>query len=218
MGRGFFTIVAALLLIFGGNASASTLTAQVIDQDGHPVANAVVALVSISGAMPAPSSRLANEKTIDQRNETFIPLVTIVPRGGRVLFTNNDQTTHQMYSFSPVKRFEITLARGETSSPVGFDAIGVAALGCNIHDHMIAYVYVAESPWTALTGADGRAVFVDVPRGGYQAQMWHPQYPAGRSAPGVRVDVSGDDARLTLTVKLASSPMARMAHSHAGSY
>src|SRR5690349_10610430 len=161
MGRGIFTIVAALLLLFGGTAFASSLTAEVVDQDGHPVANAVVALVSISGTTPPASSKLANEKTIDQRNETFIPLVTIVPKGGRVLFANNDQTTHQVYSFSAVKRFEITLPRGEISPPIGFDTTGVAALGCNIHDHMIAYVYVADSPWTLLTGADGRAVFVD---------------------------------------------------------
>jgi plastocyanin len=168
--------------------------------------------------MPSPSSKLPNEKTIDQRNETFIPLVTILPKGGHVLFANNDQTTHQVYSFSAVKQFEITLGRGERSPPIGFDATGVAALGCNIHDHMIAYVYVAESPWTALTGANGQAVFSDVPRGGYQARLWHPQFPPGRSVPGVRVDITGEDARLVLTVKLASAPMSRMAHSHSGSY
>ncbi len=218
MGRGIFTIVAALLLLFGGNAFATNFTAEVVDQDGHAVANAVVALVSMSAALPAVSSRLANEKTIDQRNETFIPLVTIVPKGGRVLFANNDQTTHQVYSFSAVKRFEITLARGEISPPIAFDTAGVAALGCNIHDHMIAYVYVADSPWAAITGADGRAVFNDVPRGAYQAQLWHPRFPPGRPVPGVRVDIANDDARLVLTVKLISAPIGRMAHSHAGSY
>jgi hypothetical protein len=218
MGRGIFLTVAALLLCFCSKALAANFTAEVVDQDGHPVANAVVALVSISGAMPQPSSRLAIEKTIDQRNETFIPLVTVVPKSGRVLFANNDQTTHQVYSFSAVKRFEITLARGEISPPIAFDTSGVAALGCNIHDHMIAYVYVADSPWTVLTGSDGRVRFTDVPRGGYQAQVWHPQFPAGRTAPGVRVDISDDEARLVLTVKLITAPAIRMAHSHAGSY
>jgi plastocyanin len=206
------------LLLFSSSACATTLTAEVVDQDGHPVTNAVVSLASASGSMPAASSRLANEKTIDQRNETFLPLVTIVPKGGRVLFANHDQTTHQVYSFSAVKRFEITLARGETSPPFVFDTAGVAALGCNIHDHMIAYVYVADSPWTALTGADGRAVFNDMPRGAFQAQLWHPQFPQGRAAPSVRADIGNEDARLVLTVKLGSAPVGRMAHSHGGIY
>ena len=217
MGRGISAIVAGMLLVFGSNAYAANLTAEVSDQDGHPVANAIVTLVSASGTMPNPASKLANEKTIDQRNETFIPLVTVVPKGGRVLFANNDQTTHQVYSFSNVKRFELTLARSETSSPVSFDNAGVAALGCNIHDHMIAYVYVAESPWTALTNAEGRVVLADVPRGNYQAQVWHPQFPPGRPAQGVRVDVNGEESRLSLTIKLIPAPT-RMAHSHAGSY
>jgi plastocyanin len=218
MGRGVLTIVAALLLFFGSTAGATTFVAEVIDEDGHPVVNAVVALASASAATPPPASRLPNEKTIDQRNETFIPLVTIVPKGGRVLFSNNDQTTHQVYSFSAVKRFEITIARGETSAPILFDNQGVAALGCNIHDHMIAYVYVADSPWTALTGADGHAVFNDIPRGAFEARLWHPQFPGGRPAPGGRVDISSDDLRLVLKVKLVTAPPGRMAHSHAGTY
>src|SRR5215467_8058576 len=145
MGRGSSALAMVLLLVMYKPAAATTFTAVISDQDGKPVANAVVSLLTESGnGMPAPGSRLPTEKTIDQRNETFLPLVTIVPKGGRVVFANNDQTTHQVYSFSAVKRFEITLARGETSPPFVFDTAGVAALGCNIHDHMIAYVYVAD--------------------------------------------------------------------------
>src|SRR5882762_2216661 len=170
MGTRVIPYVGALLFAVCGSAAATTFTAEVNDQDGRPVANAVIVLVADSKA-PMPASRLAAEKTIDQRGETFIPLVTIVPKGGHIIFANNDQTTHQVYSFSAVKQFEITLARGEKSPPIAFDNSGVAALGCNIHDHMIAYAFVAESPWTALTGTDGRATITDVPLGNYDAQV-----------------------------------------------
>ena len=214
MGRGLTAIAAALLLAVCEPAAATDFTAVVIDQDGKPVPNAVVSLLTDSPSMPAPSSRLASEKTIDQRNETFIPLVTIIPKGGHVIFANNDKTTHQVYSFSRVKQFELTLNRGQTEQIV-FDNAGVAALGCNIHDHMIAYTFVAESPWTALTGEDGRAVIENVPGGTYRAQVWHPKFPPGRDPPSVNVSLSGETTRWEARVKLLPP---RMSRSHSASY
>lgn len=217
MGRGILPLVASLLFAVCEPADATNFTAEVVDQDGHPVVNAVVSLVPESkSAIPAAATRLATEKTIDQRNETFLPLVTIVPKGGHIIFVNNDQTTHQIYSFSTVKQFEITLARGEKSPGVAFDNSGIAALGCNIHDHMIAYAFVAESPWTALTGADGGAAIADVPAGNYQAQIWHPKFPPGREPPSLRAVISGETTRLTVNVKLPYAATA--SRGHAGSY
>jgi len=217
MGQKISVLIAALLLVLTKPAAAGNFTAVVTDQDGRPVANAVVILVpEAKASMPAASTRLSGEKTIDQRNETFLPSVTIIPKGGRIVFANNDQTTHQVYSFSPVKQFEITLARGEKSPPIAFDNAGVAALGCNIHDHMIAYAYVAESPWTALTGADGRARIADTPPGNYQAQVWHPKFPLGRALPSLQAAISAGNAQLSITVRVLSAPVT--SRGHAGSY
>jgi plastocyanin len=217
MGIGTFRCVGALLFAVCGPAAATTFTVEVDDQDGRPVANAVVVLIPDSKAsMPVAATRLAAEKTIDQRGETFIPLVTIVPKGGHVVFANNDQTTHQVYSFSAVKQFEITLARGEKSPSIAFDNSGVAALGCNIHDHMIAYAFVAESPWAVLTGSDGRGTITEVPPGNYEAQVWHPKLPPGRAIPTLKASVSGDTTRLTANIKLL--PASTMSHGHGGSY
>ena len=217
MGIGTFRCVGALLFAVCGPAAATTFTAEVNDQDGRPVANAVVVLVPDSKAsMPVAATRLAAEKAIDQRGETFIPLVTIVPKGGHIVFANNDQTTHQVYSFSAVRQFEITLARGEKSPPIAFDNSGVAALGCNIHDHMIAYAFVAESPWAVLTGSDGRGTITEVPPGNYEAQVWHPKLPPGRAIPTLKASVSGDTTRLTANIKLLSA--STISRGHGGSY
>ena len=217
MGRRVFPCVGALLFAVCGSAAATNFTAEVNDQDGRPVANAVIVLVPESkGSLPAATTRLAAERTIDQRGETFIPLVTIVPKGGHIVFANNDQTTHQVYSFSSVKQFEITLARGEKSPPIAFDNSGVAALGCNIHDHMIAYAFVAESPWAVLTGSDGRGTVADVPPGNYEAQIWHPKLPPGRAIPSLKASLSGDTTRLSVSIRLLSA--STMSHGHGGSY
>ena len=209
-----FLAVAALLLVCGP-AAAAGFSAQIFDQDGRPVPNAVISLVSEKGYGPA-NIRPDSEKTIDQRNETFIPLVTVVPRGGRVVFANNDKTRHQVYSFSPIREFEITLAQGERSPALVFDKAGVATLGCNIHDHMIAYVFVADTPWTALTDSDGRAQIADVPAGNYDAQIWHPQLLPGTPGPSVRVVLNGENA--TYSAKLKLMPSAPMSHMHMGHY
>jgi plastocyanin len=216
MGRGYSSVLVILLVAVCETAAATTFTAEITDQDGKPVANAVVSLVrDPKSGMPGASTRLSNEQRIDQRLETFIPIVTIVPRNGRVVFANSDPTTHQVYSFSPVKQFEITLARDTSSPPIVFQTAGVAALGCNIHDHMIAYVFVADSPWTALTGADGRVVIEDVPPGSYQAQVWHYRYPPRRELPSARIAVSTDTTRWAANIRVLTKTGSR---SHAGSY
>ena len=208
--------VAALLLVCQP-AAAVSLNAQLVDQDGKPIANAVITLIA-DGKNPIPTNagRMEPEKVIDQRNETFIPLVTVVPRGGRVVFANNDKTKHQVYSFSPIRQFEMTLAQGEKSPPLVFDKPGVATLGCNIHDHMIAYVFVSDTPWTALTGADGRAEITEIPAGNYEAQVWHPQLQPGSPVPSEHLMVSGEITKWSAKLKLLSPPP--MAHMHMGHY
>jgi plastocyanin len=217
MGRGIGPLAWAALFLVGGPAAATTFAAQVVDQDGKPAVSAVVSLIPEGkGAMPAPATRLDLEKIIDQRNETFIPLVTLLPRNGRVIFANNDKTKHQVYSFSPIKQFEITLVQGERSPPFVFDKTGVATLGCNIHDHMIAYVVVTDSPWTALTGPDGRAGIADVPPGRYEVQVWHPQLPPGSPPASDHVVLAGDSTAYATKLKLLSPPP--MMHMHMGHY
>lgn len=180
------------------------------------MANAVVMLTPDGKAAPPAATRLDATKTIDQRDETFIPLVTILPRTGHVVFANNDKTKHQVYSFSPIKQFEITLAQGERSPPLAFDKAGVATLGCNIHDHMIAFVFVSDSPWTAQTGADGRAVIDDVPAGAYAVQVWHPQLPPGTAGPASGVILAGETTEFSTTLKLLPPPPKM--HMHTGHY
>src|SRR6185437_15185551 len=149
-------------------ANAATVEINVADSGGVPAANAVVSLVA-DNSMPASGPRTPEKSIIDQRHETFLPLVVIVRRGGNVVFTNNDTTMHQVYSFSTIKQFQFEIDKGQISKPVIFDKAGVAAIGCNIHDNMVAYVYVADAPFAAITDASGHAEIPDVPEGQYTA-------------------------------------------------
>lgn len=148
-------------------ASAARLEVRVTGPDG-PVAGAVVSLHGDALAL----SSAPRSAVIDQVRVQFAPRVSVVETGASVSFPNSDDVLHHVYSFSPAKRFELPLYSGRPSSPVVFDQPGVVVLGCNIHDQMIAYVVVLDTPVHAVTGADG-VVALEAPAGEYALQVWH---------------------------------------------
>ena len=210
--------LAAFIVFFcaASPALAGGVSVVVSDAHGAPVASAVVELVP-DAPIAMPAGHVPAEAVIDQRHEMFIPLVSLLRQGGQVVFTNNDTTMHQVYSFSPIRQFQFEVDRGQRSKPVVFDKAGVASIGCNIHDQMITYVYVAESPLAALSDASGRVSFDHVPTGAYHANVWHPRALPGRPAPSLPVTVS--DGPVTLTAQLSlMSAAPGMAHMHSGKY
>ena len=192
---------------------AATVDVAVTDSRGGPATNAVVSLT----ADAAVASRVSARSVIDQQHETFLPLVVVVRKGGEVVFTNNDATMHQVYSFSPIKQFQFELDRGQVSKPVVFDKAGVAAIGCNIHDNMVAYVFVADAPFAAVTDAGGHVEFRDVPDGAWHASVWHPFLKAGKPPAPSALAVAGN-ASLTLTAPLSASSMPAMSRMHKSDY
>ena len=94
--------------------------------------------------------------------------------GTSILFPNRDGIGHHVYSFSNSKTFELPLSEIETSDSVLFDAPGIVTVGCNIHDWMVAYIYVVNSPYYGKTGDDGIASIENIPAGEYSLYIWHP--------------------------------------------
>lgn len=133
----------------------------------------VDAVVSLQPARPA-AAGAGRTVDMDQVNSQFVPAVLAVRTGTSVRFPNNDQIRHQVYSFSPAKRFELPLFQGTTAAPVRFDQAGLVTVGCNIHDWMLAYIVVLDTPYFGKTGSDGR-VQIDAPAGSYTLQVWHPR-------------------------------------------
>jgi plastocyanin len=138
------------------------------------VENAVVVAIPThkSQILPHHTPKIA---TMDQINKEFVPYVLPVEVGTTVKFPNKDNIRHHVYSFSPTKTFERPLYTSTTAEPVIFDKAGVALLGCNIHDWMIAYVYVTESPYFSKTGSDGKTLLSNIPIGSYIVYVWHPR-------------------------------------------
>lgn len=153
-------------------AAAQDLTVTVVNtQTGAPLEDAVV---SVAGQ---PSPPLSEPAIMGQRNRSFEPHVLVIPKGSRVDFPNHDQTKHHVYSFSPAKTFNLELYSGRPKQPVTFDKAGIVELGCNIHDHMQAFIVVTDGATTARTGEDGVARLSGLTNNADQFQVWHPRLP-----------------------------------------
>ncbi|QAZ41456.1 methylamine utilization protein [Methylibium sp. Pch-M] len=167
--RRLFGLPPLLLLLAGLPAHAVPLVITVTDEEGTPLADAVVA-VQVKGTPPTASPGASAE--LGQRNKRFTPAVLAVQTGTAVSFPNFDTVRHHVYSFSPTKTFELKLYAGTPAAPVLFDKPGTAVLGCNIHDAMTAYVRVVDTPYFARTDSAGRAQ-LELPAGDHQLQTWH---------------------------------------------
>jgi plastocyanin len=180
----------ALLFALCAPALAGTVTVSVANRAGAPAADTVIVFDPLD-AMPPASHETA---IVDQINKTFVPRVSVVRTGTVVTFPNSDNIRHQVYSFSPVKEFTLKLYAGapKTAAEV-FDKPGLVVLGCNIHDTMVAFVGVVDSPYFAKTPASGTAT-LDVPPGRYRLRIWNPNL--GTAIPPKDLVVS--DAPLTI--------------------
>jgi hypothetical protein len=81
----------------------------------------------------------------------------------------------------------------------------VVALGCNIHDQMTGFIFVADSGWTAKTDARGTVTFDNPPNQRAELSVWHPYL----RAPGNRVGktIAAGDGGENVVVALRPPPM-----------
>jgi plastocyanin len=189
-----------LLLACAGATAASLACAReaeaaemaaTVSAGGHPVPDAVVVAVPEAGVRPADKPP---QGVVDQIDKEFVPYVTPIRVGSLVQFPNRDHIRHHVYSFSPAKPFELPLYVGTPARPVLFDKPGVVKLGCNIHDWMIGYIYVADTPYFGKTGADGRVVLAALPAGRYRVRVWHPRMEGSEDATMKSVELTQDPA------------------------
>ena len=185
------------LLWLTSAASAGSLRVQVLDSAGKPLEGAVVSLVSDAARRAV---RPLPEQEISQENKQFVPAVRVVTVGTLVRFPNRDSVRHHVYSFSPAKKFEIKLYAGTPAAPVRFDQPGVAVLGCNIHDQMVGWVVVLDTPYFAQTDAQGQALLEGMPAGAHQLRAWHARLPVDVTPPQQAIALTEGDS--TATVRL----------------
>jgi plastocyanin len=209
--RAAAVLACCVLLGLGAVARGATLVIHVLTADGHPLPGAVVTVHPLDGP---PRHAPAQRAVMDQMDRAFEPDLLVIPVGSTIEFPNSDSVSHQIYSFSPAKRFQLPLYRGKPYPPVPFETAGVVTLGCNIHDQMLAYVLVTDAPYFGRTDASG-AWTAEVTHGHYEVNLWHPRIRDDSADLGRQLTVSESD-RAELTLRLAKplqpAPLADRPH------
>jgi plastocyanin len=162
-------MTALLAVLCAPAALAGMVTVNVATRSGAAAADAVIVLDPLDATPPMHREAAI----IDQVNKRFAPRVSVVRTGTSITFPNSDRIRHQVYSFSPAKTFSLKLYAGSPNTPVIFDHPGLVVLGCNIHDSMLAFVAVVDSPYFAKT-SDAGTVSFSLPAGRYRLLAWHP--------------------------------------------
>jgi plastocyanin len=169
----------SLLVLFSPSVLANIESAnketqmnvQVLAPNGTPLASMIVEVESAEM-----DKKSTNEKPLaimDQIDQQFFPHILVVEKGQAVSFPNSDDIKHHVYSFSPTKTFEQQLYKGRDAQPIIFEQSGIVELGCNIHDWMQGFIYVAQGKQYGMTNDSGIAsiaIYHDVER----IHVWHP--------------------------------------------
>src|SRR5437764_15289944 len=131
-----------------------------------------LAIVYLEGAFPNPAS--LPTKQVAQKDLTFVPALLPIRVGTKVEFPNLDDTYHNIFSYSPAKRFDLGRYRpDERPVPsVVFDQPGLVTLRCDIHEHMRGLILVLNTPYFTTTDADGHFRLTNLPAGKYTVKAW----------------------------------------------
>jgi plastocyanin len=157
--------------LLAGEISSLVGTLALVEK-GKPVGEGTGAVIwfasSAETAKPAPV-----RAEIHTRDRRFIPRVTVVPAGSEVWFPNGDPILHNVFSVSPGNRFDLGLYRKGPGKAVRLSAPGLVRTYCNVHQTMVAYVLVLDTPHFARPDDDGRFTLDEVPAGPGTLYVWH---------------------------------------------
>ena len=191
-----------------------SLQVTVTNADNQPIADAVVEVL-LPESLRAPYAAPAG-LVIDQLDKEFVPTVSIIVAGSRISFPNSDDILHHVYSFSSINTFNIPLygSSDDDDYVEQFTQPGIVEIGCNIHDWMLAYIYIAESSMVATTNAEGVATIEGLPPGDFELEIWHARLAAPDNMLNRQISILADElTEINLSLELRRDRRLRRAPS-----
>ena len=145
---------------------------EVVTRGGAIATSPAIAVVYLEG--PFPKTGAPAMKQMNQKDLSFVPLLLPVQVGTKIEFPNLDDTYHNIFSYSPTKRFDLGRYRSD-ERPIPaqiFEAPGLVTLRCDIHEHMRGLILVLNSPYFVKTEPDGRYRLSGLPAGTFKLKAW----------------------------------------------
>jgi len=197
---GIACTLTAALTVLAAPALADSVVVTVLDRDGKPVPGVAVYLESPElAARPV----LQPSAVMDQHDKRFVPHLLVVQAGTSVEFPNSDTIAHHVYSFSYPNEFKLPIYRGDAYPPFSFADSGVVILGCNVHDNMLGYILVVDTPVFAKTDAEGHATLEADLSSDARISVWSPRIRDDIGGLSINVSPAGEPTQLTVQLAKA---------------
>jgi hypothetical protein len=154
---------------------------QVLVGPGGGVGEAIVYLKDVTKGKkwdkPKKSPVLDNVKC------RFEPHVQVIPAGMNVAIHNSDPVLHNTHGFLiKATVFNVAMPKQGMSVEKLLRRPGMVRVECDAHGWMLAWIYVADNPYHAVTGRDGTFRITDVPPGQYTMVVWQ-EYTGEQEVP-----------------------------------
>jgi plastocyanin len=153
-------------------APVANVRYEIVSKAGVLATDPPRAVVYLQGEFPKPTA--LPTKQVAQKDFAFAPALLSVEVGTKVEFPNLDDTYHNIFSYSPAKRFDLgRYPPGEKPVPSQiFDRPGLVTLRCDIHEHMRGLILVLDSPYFTITDAAGHYRLTNLPAGHFVVKAW----------------------------------------------
>jgi plastocyanin len=156
----------------GKSAPVRAKRYEIVTKGGILSTDPPVAIIYLEGPFARPAALPV--KQIIHKDFIFNPSLLAVQTGTKVEFPNLDDTYHNVFSFSPAKRFDLGRHRPE-DKPIPsqtFDKAGMITLRCDIHEHMRGIILVLDTPHFVISAPDGNFKLPGLPAGSYKLKAW----------------------------------------------
>ena len=161
-------------LSHAGSADGTIVGAVVLQTaDGKTVPAAAGVVVHLASSAELDAATKPVVRRISQKNRIFSPALTVIPKGSKIEFPNDDRIFHNVFSLSRAKRFDLGLYRDGDSRSVKFKRAGVIDVYCNIHPEMKAQIKVVPNGFHSVTDDEGRFRIDGIPAGSYELVAWN---------------------------------------------
>ncbi len=185
---------------FAASTNSSDVTLSIQNTKGQPVNDIVVWLTHEDGS-PVQSNNEQKPVVVSQQNKKFMPYLSVAHPTSDVVFTNQDNITHHIYSINTQNSFSFKIRAGQPPIARKFSHKGTIAMGCNIHDWMSGYLLIVDSERYGITNESGNISMNQLSHGRYNINIWHPQLQTENNQQVNTVNITNNN---TLTVRLST--------------
>jgi hypothetical protein len=183
----------------GKFAKPATTRHYVVGKEGG-LANVFVYL---KDAKPAPVTM--EPPVLDQIGCMYVPYVMGVGVGQKFKVKTSDPEMHNVHAIPKVpgnKEFNLAQPGGAPMIEKSFDVKEVAVrVKCDVHPWMFSYIGVFDSPYFAVTDADGNFKISGVPDGSYTIEAYHLKTHGANAGLNEKIEVKGG-AKKDFTITL----------------